>query len=211
MRRVLLMLCCVWLPGAGVAPLGCGTAIALAERTQGTAPGLLAAIGLVESGRTDPRTGLRLPWPWTVTSQGVGTFYAGKAEAIAAVEALRANGVTSIDVGCMQVNLLHHPRAFRDLDEAFEPAANTRYAARFLAGLYARLGGWQAAAEGYHSMTPEIGARYGRLIAAVWAGAPVPTAKGPGGVEVVTFRDGGQLRLWRDATAGQGRVMGYLP
>lgn len=194
-----------------VAPGGCGAAIVAAERARGTAPGLLAAIGLVESGRTDRRTGQRAPWPWTVTSQGVGTFYPGKAEAIAAVLALRAKGVGSIDVGCMQVNLLHHPAAFRDLDEAFDPAANAGYAARFLSGLYARLGAWQAAAEGYHSMTPELGARYGKLIAAVWAGAPVPTVSGPGGVQIVTFRDGGQLRILRDATVGEGRVLGYLP
>ena len=232
MRRVLLLMCSglVWsgvmcsgsgaLRAAGPMPGGCGPAIGAAERAQGTAPGLLGAIGLVESGRTEPRTGRRSPWPWTVTSQGVGTFYPGKAEAIGAVEALRARGVASIDVGCMQVNLMHHPRAFRDLEEAFDPGANAAYAARFLAGLHRRLGGWQAAAEGYHSMTPEIGARYGRLIAAVWGGAPVPVVAGPGGVEVVVFRDGGQLRLLRDVTGGAGgdvaggaggRVLGYLP
>src|SRR5689334_1180141 len=86
-------------------PAACEPAIAAAERTAHTAAGLLNAIGLVESGRRDPRTGLRRPWPWTVTAEGVGTYYASKAEAITAVEALQARGVTSIDVGCMQVNL----------------------------------------------------------------------------------------------------------
>ena len=36
----------------------------------------------------------------------------------------------------MQVNLMHHPNAFADLDEAFDPAANARYAVTFLSALY---------------------------------------------------------------------------
>ncbi len=209
MRLILLLLCCATMP-AVAAPGPCSVAIAAAERSLRTAPGLLDAIGLVESGRTDPRSGMRQAWPWTVTAQGVGSFYPAKADAIAAVEALRAKGVSSIDVGCMQVNLLHHPGAFRDLDQAFDPVANAAYAGRFLSGLYARLGTWPAAAAGYHSLTPERGAQYGRLIAAVWAGAPVPTSPGPGGMQVVTFPDGGQMRLLRDFVSGQGRVLGYL-
>lgn len=189
---------------------GCGTAIAAAERARGTAPGLLAAIGVVESGRREARTGLRAPWPWTVTAEGIGTFYAGKAEAIRAVQALQARGIASIDVGCMQVNLFHHAGAFRDLDQAFDPAANALYAARFLMGLHDRLGSWPAAAAGYHSLTPEIGAQYGRLIAAVWSGAPVPVVAEPNGVEVVAFPGGGRMRIFRDEVAGPGRVLGYL-
>ena len=210
MRAALLLTCCLILPAAGVPPPSCGLAIAAAERAHGTAPGLLAAIGVVESGRMDPRTGTRQPWPWTVTAEGVGTYYAGKAEAIRAVQALQARGIASVDVGCMQVNLLHHGKAFRDLDQAFDPAANASYAARFLSSLYARLSAWPAAAAAYHSMTPALGARYGKLIAAVWGGAPVPTVAGPGGVQVVVFPDGGQMRVMRDAMAGPGRVLGYL-
>lgn len=187
-------------------------AIAAAERQAGTAPGLLAAIGIVESGRRDPRTGQRTPWPWTVTSEGVGAYLPTKAAAIAAVQALQARGVANIDAGCMQVNLLHHPGAFRSLDDAFDPRVNAAYAARFLRSLHARTGTWTAAAAGYHSFTPELGARYGKLIAAVWGGAPVPVVPGPGGTEVVTFADGGQLRMFRGAAIGlpDGRVAGFL-
>lgn len=190
----------------------CPTAIESAERAAHTAPGLLAAIGVVESGRRDPRTGQRLPWPWTVTAEGTGTYYPGKAEAIAAVQALQARGVTSMDVGCMQVNLLHHPTAFRSLEEAFDPPRNTAYAARFLMQLYTRTGTWPAAAAAYHSFTPELGAQYAKLIAAVWAGAPVLVVASAGGAEVVTFPDGGQMRVFRDASApnGRQRVLGYL-
>lgn len=187
----------------------CGPAIVAAERAVGTAPGLLAAIGVVESGRRDGRTGVRTAWPWTVTAGGVGTYYATKAAAISAVQALQAGGTASIDVGCMQVNLMYHPDAFRTLEVAFDPAANALYSARFLRRLWERLGDWKAAAAGYHSLSPERGAQYGRLIAAVWGGAPVPTAVGPGGVELVLFPGGGEMRIMRDA-AGPGRVAGYL-
>ncbi len=216
MRYFLLFSCLSWPLWAFAAkpgdarPATCDAAIAAAERARGTAPGLMAAIGVVESGRADPGTGVRRPWPWTVTAEGVGTFYGSKMDAIRAVQALQARGVASVDVGCMQVNLLHHPAAFKDLDEAFDPGRNALYAARFLAGLHARLGDWSAAAAAYHSLTPEFGARYGRLVAAVWSGAPVPVATGAGGVQVVTFPGGGQMRLTRDAADGRGRVIGYL-
>ena len=64
---------------------------------------MLAAIGQVESGRPDPQTGAMRPSPWTIDAGGVGQFFATKAQAIAAVVALPADGVRSIDVGCMQV------------------------------------------------------------------------------------------------------------
>jgi hypothetical protein len=170
----------------------------------------LAAIGLVESGRIDPATHQRAPWPWTVTAEGIGTFYPGKAQAIQAVQALQAKGVASIDVGCMQVNLQQHPTAFRNLDQAFDPASNTSYAASFLQSLYGRLGTWLQAAAAYHSMTPAVGAQYGKLVASIWSGAPVPVTDGPGGIEVIRFPGGGQLRIMRDLTVPGGRVIGYL-
>jgi hypothetical protein len=205
-------------PPADPDRLACAPAIGAAERAAHTAPGLLAAIGVVESGRRDPRTGARRPWPWTVNAEGAGTYYPTKAAAIAAVQALQARGVASMDVGCMQVNLLHHPAAFRSLEQAFDPQANAAYAARFLNSLRGRTGAWPAAAAAYHSFTPERGAQYAKLIAAVWAGAPVPVTPGPPGAggapgaEIVSFPDGGQLRIFREAAAPgrTGRVLGYL-
>ena len=76
-------------------------------------PGMLAAIAQVESGPPDSRTGAMRPWPWTIDADGVGPFFATKAQAVAAVAALQAQGMRSIDVGCMQVNLMHHPGGVR--------------------------------------------------------------------------------------------------
>ena len=35
-------------------------------------------------------------------------------------------GVSSVDAGCTQINLRHHPAAFAYLKEAFDPVANVR-------------------------------------------------------------------------------------
>ena len=49
-----------------------------------------------------------------------------------AVRKLQRRGVRNIDVGCMQVNLRYHPKAFKSLGQAFDPRANAAYAAGFL-------------------------------------------------------------------------------
>jgi hypothetical protein len=102
-------------------------------------------------------------------AEGDGRFLASKAEAIAVVRALQARGVTNIDVGCMQINLQHHPDAFASLEEAFDPAANTAYAARFLKSLWEAAGSWPLAAAHYHSRTPERANAYSEKIRRLWA------------------------------------------
>ncbi len=146
----------------------CQQAIEAATRAHGMPPGLMAAIGQVESGRHDPVSGAMHPWPWTVNAEGQGSFYDTKAQAIAAVQGMQARGVRSIDVGCMQINLLQHPTAFPGLELAFDPAANADYAARFLGELHGQTGTWPAAAAMYHSATPEIGLPYQQKVMAIW-------------------------------------------
>ena len=146
----------------------CRNVIAVAEHSTTIPERLLSAIAVVESGRRDPGTGSVAPWPWTINVEGVGHVYDSKAAAIAAVQEFQARGVRSIDVGCMQINLLAHPSAFGSLDEAFDPVANARYAARFLSQLYQQTGTWLRATAGYHSLTPEIGDDYARKVLAAW-------------------------------------------
>jgi hypothetical protein len=164
----------------------CLAAAAAAERAEGLPPGLLRAIATVESGRrADPAApGRAAPWPWTINANGAGRFFETREEAIAAVRAVREAGIRSIDVGCGQVNLNHHPNAFASLEEAFGPEANLAYAARFLRGLHASLGGWGRAAAAYHSQTPEFAAAYALRVMAAWPDArrhgpwPAPAATG---------------------------------
>ncbi len=148
----------------------CRAAIAAVERTARMPDHLLAAIGRVESGRPDGGSGEWHPWPWTINAEGQGAFFESKAEAIAAVRALQARGVRSIDVGCMQVNLMHHPDAFASLEQAFDPPANVAYAARFLTSLFGQTKSWPKAAALYHSATQELGDAYRRQVEAAWSG-----------------------------------------
>ncbi|MDP9095743.1 MAG: transglycosylase SLT domain-containing protein [Pseudomonadota bacterium] len=138
---------------------------------------ILPSIARVESGRLDASTGKIRPWPWTINVDGVGYFFDSKPQVIAAVQALQAKGKRSIDVGCMQVNLMHHPKAFADLDEAFDPATNARYAVKFLVALYQQTRDWPLATAWYHSSTPEFGEQYQRL---VFGRVVTPMGAGPG-------------------------------
>ena len=157
----------------------CRAAIAVAEAEAALPAGLLHAIGRTESGRRDPATGRIEPWPWALNAAGMGLYAATREEAVATVLALQARGLRSIDVGCLQVNLLHHPGAFASVEDAFDPLANARYAAGFLRELQARAGGdWGLAVARYHSATPERGEAYRLRVMASLAGgaAALPVA-----------------------------------
>ena len=158
----------------------CRAATAAVERQAGLPPRLLAAMARVETGRRDPDTGRLHPWPWTINAEGRGSFFPTKAAAVAAVQSLQSQGVRSIDVGCMQINLRHHPNAFATLEEAFDPLANARYAARFLKDLQATRGDWMRSASHYHSQTPELAEAYrARVVAALDAEQAVPSPATP--------------------------------
>lgn len=146
----------------------CRAAIRAEEAAAGIPPGLLQAIGRVESGRRDPATGRIAPWPWTINAEGRGHFFQTREEAIAAVRQLQAGGMRSIDVGCMQVNLAAHPNAFPSLEAAFDPVTNARYAARFLSELQATRRDWARSAGNYHSNTPERAESYRAMVLAAW-------------------------------------------
>ncbi len=144
----------------------CRRAVATAERAAGIPAHLLAAIARVETGRADGEGGVS-PYPWSINVEGVDHIYDSKAAAMAGVAAFQLTGIRSIDVGCLQVNLMYHPGAFASLADAFDPATNAAYAARFLTELYAKTGSWPRATAMYHSADPEIGGAYGRRVAAV--------------------------------------------
>lgn len=129
---------------------------------------LLSAIASTESGRYHDKLKIRLPWPWTVMSGGIGKFYDTKEQAVAAVKKLKAAGTKNIDVGCMQVNLQHHGEHFANVEQAFEPEYNVRYAAVFLRRLYDDEHSWKKAASDYHSKTPALGAKYIGMVYDSW-------------------------------------------
>ncbi len=128
----------------------------------------LAAIASTESGRYNPRMRLSVPWPWTINVKGQGYWFDTKQEAIAAAQRFMAQGIRSMDVGCMQVNLLYHGQAFANLNQAFEPMYNIAYAAKFLREKYNDLNSWTKATAAYHSMQSQRGADYYRKVYKKW-------------------------------------------
>ena len=129
---------------------------------------LLTTITNVESGRWNPRKQRNTAWPWTVNAKGQGHFYATKQQAINAVKKFQAQGVKSIDVGCMQINLAYHPDAFENLEEAFNPYKNVEYGAKFLTKLYEQKGSWNKAATAYHSNAPVKAKKYAKKLSRVY-------------------------------------------
>ncbi len=167
MRRLLALLLLLAFPALAEDAPGyaqCEASIEIAQKQQRIPAKLMPAISRVESGRLDPVTRRVRAWPWTINVEGTGYFFESKAEAIAAVRGLQAKGPRSIDVGCMQVNLIYHPHAFADLDTAFDPEANTKYAAHFLAALYHQTKDWNLATAAYHSQDAERGEDYQRRV-----------------------------------------------
>ncbi|MCE3231062.1 MAG: Soluble lytic murein transglycosylase and related regulatory protein [Alphaproteobacteria bacterium] len=121
------------------------------EATHGIPHKLLTAISLVEYGK-----------PYVFPT---------KKEAITRVRKLQEMGVTSIDVGCMQVNLKQHPSAFPTLEAAFDPATNIAYAAKFLKTKKISKGSWGSAVAHYHSSTPRFHIPYTQRVLKTWSKA----------------------------------------
>lgn len=177
-RILLLALLPAWLvlarlPAAWAEAPDCNAAIRTAEREEELPRGLLAAMARVESGRRTAQGGVA-PWPWTINARGEGRTFETQGEALHAVRRLQAEGTRLIDVGCLQVNLHHHPQAFASLEDAFSPMANARYAARFLRQLRERTGDWMLAVAHYHSAEAERGGAYRQRVLLALQGTPPP-------------------------------------
>lgn len=126
---------------------------------------LLQTISVVESGRFDKLHNQYVSWPWTINANGKGYYYSSKEEAVAAVKNFQKQGITSIDVGCMQINLKFHGEAFDSVEDALNPEKNVRYSAKFLRNLYNRNGyDWKKAAKRYHSGNHKQGEAYSKRL-----------------------------------------------
>lgn len=146
----------------------CNTQIARTEAMAGIPQHLLKAISLAETGRWDGVKQANLAWPWTVMAKGKGRYFPDKASALEYVYFLKTQGVTNIDVGCMQINLYYHGGAFDSIEQAMDPAANIAYAASYLKGLYRSTQSWTQAAGYYHSTTPFRAKAYKMKVLKYW-------------------------------------------
>jgi hypothetical protein len=184
-----------------------------AERQFDLPAGLLDAIGRVESGRWDSDFGRVVASPFAVDAAGQPLPAGSKQAAIQQTRALQQSGLHNIDVGCFQINLRDHPTAFTDLEQAFDPAANAQYAARFLSSLHARLGTWEDAVAAYHSATPALGIPYRQLVFANWSTQEgwvhaLPTAPDTANAHensdaaTIFSIDGRIIRVWTPSAVG---------
>lgn len=131
---------------------------------------LLSTIANVETGRWNEKHQQKLAWPWTINAQSKGKFFKTKAEAVREIKRLQKAGVKSIDVGCMQINLAYHPKAFKSIEDALDPHKNVEYGARFLKSLYKRKGNnWIKAATAYHSSVPKKAKVYKKKLVNTYA------------------------------------------
>lgn len=146
----------------------CQRHVQSSERAQRIPQGLLAAISLVESGRGLGPDGSLVAWPWTINAAGEGQYFDTKEEAIATTRQLIDDGLRSIDIGCMQINLRYHPDAFASLEHAFDPARNVAYGASYLRQLHRLQGSWPKAVERYHSSDDGRRADYRDKVLATW-------------------------------------------
>jgi hypothetical protein len=145
----------------------CEYEIEKAEKKYGIPCKLFMAMGTVESGYALDSKPKR-PYPWAVCVDGKSYFFPTKSAAISAVRRLIAKGKRNIDVGCMQVNLLHHSRAFKTLEEAFTPKHNVDYAARFFMELKNTYNSWTRAVGYYHSKAAKYYKPYCATVYNAW-------------------------------------------
>ena len=164
----------------------CPALIAFAEQEKNIPQGLLLALATVESGRPSRRDGLKKPWPWTLNLGGESYFFEDKPQLLAFLEQKTEpepddipetpeEGLlaptplgASMDLGCMQLNLAYHGRAFDAYDQIVNPVDNIAYATQFLLVLYDRHGSWRKAIQAYHAGPAERRIRYLRRVLQTW-------------------------------------------
>jgi len=155
----------------------CDQAARIAAAEHSVPLAILQAITRVETAQG--KTGDLRPWPWAINIAGQGSWPATRHQAETMVRRAIAQGKSSIDIGCFQLNLRWHGDAFPDLTRMFDPLGNARHAARFLAQLHRQSGDWRLATGRYHSTTPALAETYLTRIedTATAMGLPVDTTR----------------------------------
>ncbi len=138
-----------------------------AEKKYGLPENILLSISRVESGyqKVD---GVVRAWPWTLNAGGDSAYFQTKEDALRSLEDRIKNGVTNIDIGCMQLNFRWHKDFFNNLSDMINPIENVDYAARFLNKLHQRHRSWEKAVKYYHSSKSKFNVKYYRKVKAVW-------------------------------------------
>ncbi|MGI4801046.1 MAG: hypothetical protein ACRYG8_44885 [Janthinobacterium lividum] len=198
-RALLLVMSLLLHVGSSACASDCREATKAAEQRHGIPPGLLAAISRVESG----------DWSWSVNNNGAqpGQRFGNRDDAERYTEGLLAAGQRMIDVGCFQVDLLYHPDAFPQWQDAFDSERSAEAAADILSRLHRHAGDWDHAVSLYHSADPDRGQSYLHSVMTAWKGlAAVPADPAQWSAEdpyvVVTWAAAGSVAIWSPGQAG---------
>ncbi|OUX17082.1 MAG: hypothetical protein CBE11_00395 [Rickettsiales bacterium TMED251] len=128
---------------------------------------LLLSMALTESGRK-LKNGDFVSWPWTVNYKGTGKFFKNKKIAVDFVNNYTQGGRKNIDLGCMQINYMYHPNAFKNFSDAFDPQMNVEWSAKLIKTLYDRFGSWKKAVGYYHSYRTSKRTKYSAKVFDTW-------------------------------------------
>lgn len=108
-------------------------------------PDILYALALNESSKNGN------PHPWTINVAGRGYYFSTREDAWRATTWLLKKGVTSFDVGLMQVNWKYNGHRFSSLWDAFQPTTNIEVAADIVLENYKETKDWGRAVTWYHN------------------------------------------------------------
>jgi hypothetical protein len=151
----------------------CDNAAQTAALKYGVPPEIMLSIVRVESGRGEGK----MPWPWTINSDGKSYWFETRQAAIEFADEKLATGSNNFDIGCFQINLRWHPDAFVSLEDALDPSANADYAAQFLTSLFQTEGDWKSAVAAYHSRSAALAKTYIAQIEAAYTNHILPSDK----------------------------------
>lgn len=153
----------------------CQSAAEAAAHGSGVPAALVRTVMTAESGRPGGKGRALRPWPWALNVDGQGYWPETRDQALSMIDGFLAEGRSSIDIGCFQINLRWHGKAFASPEDMIDPVRNASYAVGFLQDLMNETGSWRAAAGAYHSRDPDRAESYVQRLKAVHAtlsGAP---------------------------------------
>lgn len=128
---------------------------------------LLYSVSLAESGRIHKQSNKIMPWPWAVNISGKSFYFSSKTEALNEIQKAINNGITNIDIGCMQINIKYHSSNFLNISMMIEPRNNIEYAATLLKRNHEKYNNWPSAIADYHSASHK-GINYSQKVLLLW-------------------------------------------
>jgi len=183
----------------------CERAIVDGARRGGVPVEVLRAVALNETGRKD--AGKLRAWPWAINREGKGYWFKTYEEALGFARQSLAEGRTSFDVGCVQINYRWHGHAFPSLEAMFDPEWTATYAAQFLRTLFEERGDWSAAAGAYHSLTPELARTYAARFDTMLAGPASRGLDAAGAAEALVASASGRRTTRAERREAQRRAV----